>query len=264
MVARVLVLLAALVVAAIGAGLVLLYASQARDNAAQDLGLVPVYVASQAIPAGTPIQDMVTNQQIVTQQLPLNTLRPGAIGVVTPEQLAQFLLVPLGPSQQLTSGDIGAATASLEDELGLVATQKNAVTITLDDELRLGPFLDPGDNVALFVTYTPVGREDSCTQLLVPSIRVLAVGGVAVPTEPAQPADPAVAAAPPAVSPLVTLEVTRDTPLAARIRQATTLGGISAVLLDGTESFRAPDVCVGIDELFEQDPPTTAPAESAG
>lgn len=267
MVGRVLVLLASLVVAAIGAGLVLLYASQARDAAARDLELVGVYVAQRDIAAGTNIAAVLADGSVTVTELPRDTLIPGVVRPdetpLTPDQLAQFLTGPLGSSQQLTADDIGPTVTASEDELGLVASQRNAISITLDDEQRVGPFLDPGDNVALFLTYTPEGETAPCTRVLVPSITVLGVGAAvrADPTLPAATAAPQ--AAGPATGALLTLQVSRETPLAARIRHATSLGGLSAVLLDEGRSYRDLDECVDVKDLFLQDE-TTPPVDSAG
>jgi pilus assembly protein CpaB len=167
---RTLLLIAALVVAALGTVLVFLYAQNAdeREQAGQELVLV--IVAKGDIAAGTNGSDAATNGLFEQKQIPKSTLVPGALSDATP--LASLVaLTPIYTGQQIIAQQWG----SPDQTVGLgVPEGKLALSIQLGDPERVAGFVRPGSNVAIFATGGPAVR------MLLAPIQVLAVGATTV------------------------------------------------------------------------------------
>lgn len=140
---------ASVVLAIVGAFLIVSYAQGADQRAVKDLEPVAVLVVKTAIPAGTPVESMAAS--LVTEQLPaaavtgtsLDSLddaagKVAAVDLVPGEQLVADRLV--APQELKTSG-------SVEIPAGL-----QEVSFQLEPDRVVGGRLVPGDTVGIFVS----------------------------------------------------------------------------------------------------------------
>jgi len=167
---RTLLLIAALVVAALGATLVWLYASNAQKTAQEGQSLKTVLVAKAKIDTGMTGSAASANGNFEQAQVPATSVVPGALSDATP--IANLVaLVPVFPGQQIIGQQWGAAatTGGLAIPAG-----KIAVSVQLSDPARVAGFVNPGSRVAIF-TY---GNADATggVRALLSDVEVLAVG----------------------------------------------------------------------------------------
>jgi len=167
---RTLLLIAALVVAALGATLVWLYASNAQKTAQEGQSLKTVLVAKARIDVGVTGSAASANGDFEQAQVPATSVVPGALSDATP--IANLVaLVPVFPGQQIIGQQWGAAATTG----GLaIPDGKIAVSVQLSDPARVAGFVNPGSKVAIF-TYGNVDPNGSVRTLLT-NVEVLAVG----------------------------------------------------------------------------------------
>lgn len=182
---RAVLFILALVLALVGTGAVLAYVQQVDDRAIADRRPVVVVVAKGTIPAGMTAQQATDKGLLENKKLPANAVPAGSLDSVTAirEQVAisdiyqgEILLPPKFSAQQVT----GALT---------IPTGKMAVSVELGDQQRVGGFVLPGAEVAIFNTFQvekAPGKADkpgkvevtvdATTRLLLPRVSVIAVG----------------------------------------------------------------------------------------
>jgi pilus assembly protein CpaB len=193
---RILAVLAAVLLAGLGALAVLGYAGAADARAVAGQEARTVYVSTQAVPAGTTLGDAVAEGLVGKEVFAAKSVPSGALEKVGPENEA------LVATSDIAAGEIVLASrfgAQQEADTALVVPEGMvAVTVELTDAGRVGPFLRPGSEIAVFTTYesrdpsnddlTPGGRalelgEDqigdvNSTRVVLPTTEVLAVGDV--------------------------------------------------------------------------------------
>ncbi|CAB4953075.1 unannotated protein [freshwater metagenome] len=167
---RTLLLIAALVLAAVGTVLVFMYAQNAQNVATEGQTLKKVLVAKTAIEVGTTGAAAAASGSFTEQELPASAIVDGAIDDAAP--LASLVTtVPIFPGQQIISQQWGAAALAT----GLTIPEgKIAVSIQLGDPERVAGFIAPGSIIAVFATGGPSVR------LLLPRVEVIAVGPTTV------------------------------------------------------------------------------------
>jgi pilus assembly protein CpaB len=180
---RTVLLIAAIVVAALGAALVWMYADRADQRAQADAAPVEVLVATVDIGAGTSGAAISESASVELRTIAASAVPPGALRDLTPV----IDLVTLGPVftgqvllQQVfgTQQEAGGGLTLPEGTMG--------VSIQLGDPERVAGFVKPGSQVALFTTAEGVGGvAEQQTTILLPSVLVAAVGPTVV-TQPAE------------------------------------------------------------------------------
>lgn len=178
---RTVLLIAALVVAALGTALVFMYANRAEDAALQGQAPVEVLVASAGIPAGTAGSAISQAGSTELKKLPAASVPAGALSDLTPvlDEVTlqsvfpgQVLLQPMFGTQQQSSGGLTLPKGTM------------GVSVQLGDPQRVAGFVQPGSEVAIFVTAaTPGSARDlstTQTQVLLPRVPVVAVGPTTV------------------------------------------------------------------------------------
>jgi len=182
---RAVLFILALVLALVGTGAVLAYVRQVDKRAVADRAPVVVLVAKDTIPAGMTAQQATDKGLLESKELPGNAVPADSLDSIKAisEQVAisdiyqgEVLLRPKFSAQQVT----GALT---------IPTGKMAVSVQLGDPQRVGGFVLPGAEVAIFNTFEveqaanksnkPGQLEvtvDATTRLLLPRIPVIAVG----------------------------------------------------------------------------------------
>ncbi|SFC06131.1 pilus assembly protein CpaB [Nocardioides terrae] len=169
---RILVVAAALV-AAIGAVLVFMYVRGADARAQDQFETTDVLVAAQPIEAGEKIDEASSAGKIVKKAVTNSSLVPG-YQVDLSTLTGKVALTPIYPDEQIIGskfGDTAAPTSSLR-----IPDDKIAISVNLTDPARVAGFVDPGSKVAIFLNGTDAKQGTPFTQLLLPEVTVIGVG----------------------------------------------------------------------------------------
>jgi pilus assembly protein CpaB len=152
---RLLAALAALVLAALGAVVLLAYVRGADDRALAGLQTVDVLVVDRPVPEGTPGEELA--ELVRTERLPARAAVPGAVTDLD-ELAGRVATVDLQPGEQL----LAARFAAPEDLSvpGTVAPPEGAaeVSLLLEPQRAVGGRLAAGDTVGVHVSLD--GRTD--------------------------------------------------------------------------------------------------------
>lgn len=176
-------LIAAVLVAAVGTGIVFAYVKRADDRAIANQKPVTVLIAKTSIAAGTRVIDAANSGAFQTKELPQDAIAPGALSSVDPVK-DQVALATIFPGQQLLAGMFGA-TAAADSSIAIPPGQI-AASFSFGDPQRVAGFVQPGSNVVIFITST-LSKNISATRVLLPKVTVIAVGPTTI-TPPANPA----------------------------------------------------------------------------
>ena len=193
---RLLAVLAAVLLAGLGAVAVLGYAGAADARAVAGQEARTVYVSSQPVPAGTTLGEAVSEELLTKDVFAARSVPNGALMKVGPEN------EQLVATSAIAAGEIVLASrfgAQQEADTALVVPEGMvAVTVELSDAGRVGTFLRPGSRIAVYDTYlardpqggdvSPGGaaqtlgddraEEVNATRLVLATADVLAVGDV--------------------------------------------------------------------------------------
>ena len=148
---RVLAVIAAAVIALVGALLVLLYARGADNRAIEAASPTAVYVSDQIVPAGTPLKDAVRLELISETRAAAQSVPEGALTTVDDANSALVALADIPPGQFLLSASFGEVP--LGEKALQVGAGKLAVSVQLSDPARVGTFVTPGSDLTVFMTY---------------------------------------------------------------------------------------------------------------
>ena len=172
---RKVLLVVAVVVAAMGAALVFVYARGAENRAADKFETVDVLVVKTAIERGESANSAYESGKIDIQQVPQANVLTGA----TADGAAftdQYALTTMFPGEQLIPEKFGGAD-EVEAETTLPLPEGMvAISINLSDTARVGPFIRPGAKVGVFLTGTLPPENVPTTKLLMRDLLVLAIG----------------------------------------------------------------------------------------
>ncbi|MGB7982005.1 MAG: Flp pilus assembly protein CpaB [Candidatus Nanopelagicales bacterium] len=185
---RTVLLVAALVVAALGTALVFMYANRADERAQAGTEQVQVLVATAGIAAGTTGADVAGAGTVELQTLPAASVPDQALSDLTPVSdlitvssifPGQVLIAPMFGTQQNASGALTLPEGTV------------AVALQLGDPQRVAGFVNPGSEVAIFrtgpapIAVDPADKEavpgeQQATALLLDRVSVIAVGPTTV------------------------------------------------------------------------------------
>lgn len=153
MIRRVIAAFAALTLAALGVFLVMSYASAADDRAMADMETVNVLVATDAIPEGTPAEQL--DDLVAIEAVPSKFVLDDAVSDVDDLE-GELLTASLTAGEQLTSARFARAEdlrAQGEFPLPDGAEDLHQLTIDLPNPQALGGSIASGDTVGLFSTF---------------------------------------------------------------------------------------------------------------
>ncbi|HEY5012048.1 MAG TPA: Flp pilus assembly protein CpaB [Acidimicrobiia bacterium] len=188
---RVLVAVAAVVLAGAAAYLSYEYAHKADTRAAKNIERVDVLVAKSDISKGTTAAQALNSGLISTKQVPRSILPPSA--VVNAADLTDKIAVSTISSGQFIVGESFVKPAEAGGFSSTVPKGHQAISITVDASHGVAGFVQPGDMVNVIWT-GPMGDQKGgvassspagVTAFLVPSVRVMAVGQTTANTAPA-------------------------------------------------------------------------------
>lgn len=148
---RLVAVLAALVLAIVGAALVINYVRSADARAIAAQQPVKVYVAQKLIPAGTMLKDAERTQLFTETRVAASALPVGALQDVTPENNGFLALSDIQPGEFLMSARFGSTPVgekAIEVPSGMLA-----MSVELSDPARVGKFVTPGSHIAIYATH---------------------------------------------------------------------------------------------------------------
>ncbi len=219
---RIVALIAAVVLALVGAVLVLVYAKGADERALVGQQPQIVYVSKELVPTGTKLKDAERGGLITRTQVAAKAKPDGALAMVDGSNSALVALADVAPGQIILAAGFG--TERIGQKAIGVPAGKVAVSISLEDPNRVGAFVTAGSTISIFDTYdiTKLGTDDATkqynelkvkgTNVLLTKIQVIGIGATSLSGSSATsptPEDPAGgASATPVQSFLVTVAVT--------------------------------------------------------
>jgi pilus assembly protein CpaB len=178
---RRILLIIAVAVAALGTLLVFLYVRSADARAQDSVDAVQVLTVAQPIASGESYDDALAAGKIVPKGIARVQLLANV--QTNPDALkGTVALQGMLPGEQIVADKFGANAADAASPLG-IPKGKLAVSVNLTDPDRVAGFVNPGSEVAIFVTGTPevTGTDPgasagSQTRLLLERVTVLGVG----------------------------------------------------------------------------------------
>lgn len=220
---RVLALAAAIVLALVGASLVLLYARSADDRALEGQQPRTVFVTDKLIASGTSLKDaerggLITKTQVASKATPV-----GALAEIDGENSGLVALTDIAPGQVVLANAFGQERLG-QKAIG-VSPGKVAISVSLEDPNRVGAFVTPGSTITIYDTYDlkKLGTDEATTQynelgikgtsVLLSKVPVIGIGttaltGASVTSAGDQDKEAPATTATPVQSYLVTVEVT--------------------------------------------------------
>jgi pilus assembly protein CpaB len=172
---RTVLLIAAVLVAALGTALVYLYVQSIDERARKGEEAVEVLVATANIAAGTTGEQAAEAGSIDRRTVTASSVAPGAIASIEP--IANLVaLGPIFPGEQILQakfGPPGTRTQLALDE-GTIA-----MSVQLSDPARVAGFVDAGTDVAIFMSGSSQsgdGQAQPFTRTLLDRVRVIAKG----------------------------------------------------------------------------------------
>lgn len=177
---RTALLIAAVVVAALGAGLVFVYVKGVDDRALKNQDPKQVLVATAQIPAGQTAGAASKAGSLELREIAGAAVAPGALSDIRDIQD----LVALGtiyPGEQILRAKFGQSRP--EGDL-VIPPGKLAISLQLSDPARVAGFVSPGSEVTVFVTVTQAikGQTPPFTEVVLARIPVIATGPTTVTT----------------------------------------------------------------------------------
>lgn len=227
---RRILLVVAVLIAAMGAGLVFIYAQDAEDRAAQQFTTQNVLVATQLISPGESAADAANANKFLSRPVPRDEVLLGSTdgGVDFADFAGTVALTTIYPGEQLLTQKFGSVD-QVVSETGLVVPQGlTATAITLDDTSRISGFTPAGSRVGVFITGTFGRSTEPEVRVLFKEVLILANGLVTVAPQVGADGLPVVSTDSAALSQYVLALSAVD---AARLKLAQDLGEISLVLL---------------------------------
>lgn len=189
----------AVVLAVVGTSAVFAYVNRADARAVSGLDAVQTYVAQKTINGGTSLKDAVDKGLAKLETLPRKTVPAAAIRQVTQQLQSEVAIEDIPAGTLLQAPSFG--TEQVQSSGLPIPSGKLAVSVALEDPQRVGGFVKPGSQIAVFDTFNTVvgfnaqgalnsGNNNSAagdgladnhdgnrvTRLLLPRVSVLAVG----------------------------------------------------------------------------------------
>lgn len=161
--------LSAVVLAAIGTMLIVAYVRGIEGRAMAAERVVPVLVVTQTIPEGTAAKDITAS--VEPQQIPAKVLAQGAVADLG-ELDGLVAAVDLVPGEQLNKARFLSPVAAAEKKGVEVPNGLLEVTVTLEASRVVGGQILPGDTVAVLGSFSD-GASDGADDGTGPSTHVL-------------------------------------------------------------------------------------------
>jgi pilus assembly protein CpaB len=177
---RTILLCVAVVVAALGTAMIVLYVQGIDARAAEGQTRVSVLTATAKIKPGETVADAQAAGKLAKTEVVRDDMMEGALSSTASIE-DQVSLGTVFPGQQIISQQFGAAGSQ---ETLTIPDDKLAISVELTDPARVAGFVNPGSEVAIFASgdpemYKPDGstvKLSPYTRLLLPNVEVIGVG----------------------------------------------------------------------------------------
>lgn len=177
---RTVLLVVAAVVAALGSSLVYLYVHGVDARAAERYDAVQVLKAVDIITPGETIDQAQASGKIAMGTVTRSQVLDGAM-TNTEGLSGQVALTTIYPNEQIVAAKFGATG---DQETLSIPDGKLAISVNLSDPARVAGFVNPGAEVAIFVSAEPEMKSGETgpkfTRLLLPRVQVIGVGTTTV------------------------------------------------------------------------------------
>jgi len=170
---RRILLVAAVLVAAMGAVLVFLYVQGADSRAEERFDTVDVLKATAVIEPGEAIEDAQAAGKLTLAAVAQDELL-GGYQTSTDTIVGTKAMQTIYPGEQIVADKFGAgavASSALP-----IPDDKIAISVNLTDPSRVAGFVNPGSEVAIFLTGSNATDGTAYSRLLLPRVSVLGVG----------------------------------------------------------------------------------------
>jgi pilus assembly protein CpaB len=170
---RTLLLIASILVAALGTALIWLYVQGADTRAEASTTSVQIPVAAELVQPGVPAKNVRTTMKAYPQAL-VDSLGPGVIRNAS--TITGYTQTKILPGLPLMNDQFGKQPVAPTPAVQL-SPDKLALQVTLPDPQRLAGLLQSGSLVRIFATV----QKSQCTKVLLDRVKVLASGSVVAP-----------------------------------------------------------------------------------
>lgn len=212
---RTLLLIASILVAALGTALIWLYVQGADSRAQAGEAQVRVLVSSETVPAGTPVAAI----QPRYRNFPQSFVQAFGSQLVTDTSKIQgYAMTRIVAGMPLLADQFGGAPPAPTPPVPFDPT-KLAMQVSLPDPQRLAGILQPGDLIRIFVAVQAAGGKVPQARVLLDGVKVLSAGPVISPTNSTSSGKAQVPQA------IVTLQVSNSEALTLVSTQSSTSGG---------------------------------------
>jgi len=168
---RVTILIIAIILALLGTAGVASYIESVRGQVEEGKKLVPVLVAQKAIPAGTSVQEMISQGLLVEQRVPKRYLAEASLSSIRGVE-DEVAIVSLSKGEHLTKSILkkpSQAPLSFQIPRGLVA-----ISIPVDETVAVSGLISPGDRVSVIATFASGAGDADMTKIILENVEVLA------------------------------------------------------------------------------------------
>ena len=182
---RTVLLIVAMVVAALGSSLVFLYVQNADARASEKYDMVQVLKSVAVINPGETLGDAQQAGKIEMGKVTSGEALAGALTSTT-DMSNKVALSTIFPGEQIISGKFGEPG---EQKVLTIPDGKLAISVNLTDPARVAGFVQPGAEVAIFLSAQPEATDlntgatqtlPKFTRLLLPRVQVIGVGTTTV------------------------------------------------------------------------------------
>ena len=173
-------LIVAVVIALLGAGLVFVYVQGLKNQTVADSADRRVLVATALITPGETIDSAQAAGKVDFGKVAAEGMVAGAL-TSTDSLKGQIALTAIYPNEQIIAAKFG--TPGAQEDI-TIPKGKMAVSVQLTDPARVAGFVVPGSQVSVFASGTGVGTAGmpagEFTRLLLPDVQVIGVGQTTV------------------------------------------------------------------------------------
>jgi pilus assembly protein CpaB len=178
---KVVLLVVAVAIAAVGASLVLMYVNGLAGKAQANEDLVSVLTATEVIDPGEQAGSAQADGKFELTSVPKSSVVKGAVTTVK-SMSDQVALGTIYPGEQILAAKFGTTAAS--EQTLTIPKGQIAVSVELTDPARVAGFVTPGSHVAIFVSAAAgtsgTTTTEAYTRILVPDVEVIGVGPTTV------------------------------------------------------------------------------------
>ena len=175
--ARGMVVVVAFLMATVATAAVFLYVNGVRKQAESGGERVAVIVSKTDIPAGTRLDDLITEGSFTTVSVPEDAVVTGAVTSLS-QLKGRVTSTPVLAGEQIPTARLRGSTRLPGGTLG-IPDGFQAVTVPLEASRVVGGGIRSGDHVTVYATFTDMGGQgslDDVTVTVVPDARVVRTG----------------------------------------------------------------------------------------